>query len=260
MADQNPYLLTMEQEAQRVRALPPGSPDPIGTFLEEQERKQRMQGAQQAAALYQASSISPDQAGQQARIAQRLGVPVAAVAAIPEEMAVDAQLREVQANSARSATLQRRFTDADFARLARDDSAALAGVGDSIAAIARYVMGADRGTGMPQDLAAGMLYDMSRGAAGGFRAFTEVLAPLLDFTEGRAPGGNPLRRLAEGFAIRGAQAKARADELSPPQEGLIRGGIQSGIRSAGLNAGLLPIALPPALIGCCLQSPAGVMA
>jgi hypothetical protein len=45
--------------------------------------------------------------------------------------------------------------------------------------------------------------------------------------------------------MRGAAAKSRADELSPPVEGLVRGGVQSGVRSLGSNLAALPWALLP---------------
>jgi hypothetical protein len=220
-----------------------GTTNPYMALLEEEEQRRQVT---LGAALLTGLDVSPDAHAAQRRDAVTLGVPTAAVAADPRGSAMEAQAIRIKADTAKHPALQQRYTDDDFRRLAHDDSGALARLGDWVANSTRYVMGADRGRGLPQDLAAGFLFDGARGAAGAGRMASETLAPLLDVLEpATAIGGNPLRRLAEGFEMRGAAAKSRADELSPPVEGLVRGGVQSGVRSLGSNLAALPWALLP---------------
>lgn len=95
------------------------------------------------------------------------------------------------------------------------------------------------------DIGAGA-YQASRGAAGVFQAATEAAAVPFDFLEQfTGMGGNPLRRLAEGFAMQGAQAKAGAEALSPAQKDVVGGGVSSGVQSFTQNMLSLPLAFLP---------------
>ena len=95
------------------------------------------------------------------------------------------------------------------------------------------------------DIGAGA-YQASRGAAGVFQATTEAAAVPFDFLEQfTGMGGNPLRRLSEGFAMQGAQAKAGAEALSPAQKDVVGGGVSSGVQSFAQNVLALPLAFLP---------------
>ncbi|MGQ0595775.1 hypothetical protein [Aquabacterium sp.] len=95
------------------------------------------------------------------------------------------------------------------------------------------------------DIGAGA-YQASRGAAGVFQAAAEAAAVPFDFLEQfTGMGGNPLRRLSEGFAAQGAQAKAGAEALSPAQKDVVGGGVSSGVQSFAQNMLSLPLALLP---------------
>ena len=86
----------------------------------------------------------------------------------------------------------------------------------------------------------------SKGAAGVFRAGLELVAPVLDFLEPVTEiGGNPLRRLAEGFAIQAQNAGDRAKAVAPKTNGVLDGGFQSGIQSLTQNTLALPLAFLP---------------
>jgi hypothetical protein len=233
--DTNPYLQLMQSEEDRRKV-------------------------QAGATLADAITTNPDEYAKQKRTAGYLGVPPAAVAATPDESQAEAQLKQITANTAKHPALQQRYTNADFAKLAHDDSDTLGKIGDWVSATTRYVMGADNGRGLPQDFSAGV-FKLSRGAAGQGRAVSETLAPFLDVLEpATAIGGNPLRRLAEGFELRGERALQAADAATRPGEGIIEGGVSSGVQSLVANVLMLPLALlpggqPAALAG--LSSSAG---
>lgn len=90
------------------------------------------------------------------------------------------------------------------------------------------------------------VFRASRGSAGVFQAGLEFIAPVLDPLESvTSIGGNPLRRLAEGFAMAGAGAGATADAARPKVEGNIANGFFSGVESLTQNLLALPMALLP---------------
>src|SRR5574343_426340 len=103
-------------------------------------------------------------------------------------------------------------------------------------------------------------FKASRGASGAFRAGAEALAPPLDVFERRdigsadrapvpfvadLPGGNPLRRLAEGFDRSARAAGAIENQLSPPSVDVVQGGVSSGVKSLVQNTLNLPLAFLP---------------
>lgn len=99
------------------------------------------------------------------------------------------------------------------------------------------------------------VFNASKGAAGTFRAGFELVAPALDFLEAEtqdefagwrgAIGGNPLRRLADGFAAQADLAGGIAKGAAPKTEGVISGGFHSGIQSLTQNVLTLPMAFAP---------------
>lgn len=97
------------------------------------------------------------------------------------------------------------------------------------------------------------VFRASRGAAGTFQAGFEFLAPALDFLEPvTVVGGNPLRRLAEGFAMQGAAAGQTASVARPKTDGVIESGFFSGIESLTQNVLALPLAFAPGGQGAAL--------
>jgi hypothetical protein len=75
-----------------------------------------------------AADNNPDEIARQQRIAKILGSPPAAVQALPEEAARAAKVREVTTNAQDAPVLQKKYTDADFANIAMDDSGVLASI------------------------------------------------------------------------------------------------------------------------------------
>lgn len=225
----------------------PAQADPLDAMMDSYVQARK---TQTAAAVSQAVGTNPDEFARQKRVAQYLGYPLAAVTAMPDITKRQAQVQQVQQDIAASPVLQQRFTDADWARLAHDDT----GVLSSLASAIGYLVSAPgRGNTLMGDVGAGVAR-ASQGAAGVFQGAAELPAPLLDWLEPvQAVGGNPLRRLAEGFAAQGAAAARTAERLSPPQAGTLAGGVSSGVQSLTTNALALPLALFPGGQGAALS-------
>lgn len=247
----NPYLQTLQdEEERRKRAAAPVAGNPYLQMLEGAEEARK---AQARATVSEAVRVKPDTYAEQRNIAKQLGYPTGVVEVMPEVAKQQAQAQAVQQATAGNPVLERKFTDADFARLAHDDAGTLAKVGEWFTNAAKYLVSApDSPNTLTGDIGAGV-FRASRGAAGVFQAAAELPAPLLDPLEKvTAIGGNPLRRLAEGFAMQGAAAEAKARELSPPQEGVVAGGVSSGVQSLTQNLLMLPLAFLPGGQGAAL--------
>lgn len=225
----------MDQRA--AGALPGTPPDTLDSLMDSyvERRKQAVAGQ-----LTQAVTVNPDQYSAQKKVASYLGYPTAAVEALPS-LANVAKVKKVQDDIVGNAALQAKYTDADFAKLAHDDSGTLAQVGQFF-------------TDTGGSVKAGW-FNTSKGLAGTFRAGFEFVAPALDFLEAEtqdefagwrgAIGGNPLRRLADGFAAQAALAGRIAEDAAPKTDGVISGGFQSGVQSLTQNVLTLPLAFVP---------------
>lgn len=115
----NEYLDILQGEAERKRAMPETN-EYLDLLQGEAERKR----AALAGNLTTAVGVDPDKYSAQRRVAGYLGYPVAAVQALPD-LAQQAKVRQVQADAAPHPELVKRYTDADFAALAHDDSSNL---------------------------------------------------------------------------------------------------------------------------------------
>lgn len=218
---------------------PAGGPEnPYLTLLDNVETAQR---ARTNATVSQALDTNPDQYAKARRSAQVLGYPVGVAQGQPEQVEREARIRTVQNDSANSATLQRKYSDSDFAKLAHDDSGVLSALG----AAARYLVSADDNRGLVNDIGAG--YRRAQGGtAGVFRAIFDVAAKPFDFLEGAtAIGGNPLRRVADGFAAIARDQLAAADRSGSQFTSDFGRGVSSGVQSLTGNALMLPFALTP---------------
>jgi hypothetical protein len=200
MPSENPYLALVDGEEARFRS-----------------------------SLTTALDTNPDEAATAKRVAGYLGTQPAAVAALPEDAKRAAQLKQISQDTAQAPTLRQMYSDADFAKLAHDDSSILSQIEQSIASITKYVMGADGGGGLPGDLGAGVMR-ANRGAAGVFQAGADIFG---------------LKGISAQMAEAGAMSEANAKALSGPKEGLIAGGVSSGVQSLASNLLMMPMALLP---------------
>lgn len=125
-----------------------------------------------------------------------------------------------------------------------DNMTMLERIGGGLKATAKYLFSApDNRNTLMGDLGAG-IFRLSRNSAGVFRAGFEGAAPALDALEPvQAIGGNPLRRVAEGFDMLAQQAGARADQLSPPQQDIVGSGVSSGVQSLAQQAPALALSV-----------------
>lgn len=208
-------------------------------LLDKIRGRQAIDGAALRVNTQQADPINGDTFAAQRRVAQRLGLPVEAVVHTWDDARLEDKANSAAQVAGKSPALQQRMLDPDFARLVHDDTDALGMFVDG----AKYLFShPDAKNTLMGDVGAGA-YRASRGAAGVAQGAFEFAAPPLDWLDNTSmPGGNPLRRVAEGFAMQGASAEAKAKALSPAVPGVVAGGISSGVQSLTQNLLTLPMA------------------
>lgn len=204
------------------------------------------QGPPLKTTLKVAAQTKPDTAAEVERLAKRYPAPPEVIERNIDTFQMDDGVNALEEQLRATRVLQRRMgEDVRLARLAQDDVPTLA----KMEQFARDLGGAAK---------AGV-FRASRGAAGTFQAGLEFLAPALDAFEpddplnpapgmrtiAPLPGGNPLRRLAEGFAMAGAGAGETAEASAPKADGVLMGGFFSGVQSLTQNMLALPMAFLP---------------
>ncbi len=227
----NEYLDLLQSEAQRKRAALTGN-------------------------LTQAVAVNPDHYSAQRKVAGYLGYPTAVVQAMPA-LAQQAKVQQIQADASTHPVLEKRYSDADFAALAHDDSFTLSKIGEAV----KYLVsapGAARG-GLASD-AGRALRSIASGApaasAGLYNAAASVFGvtdQALQFLDNVAAKitGTPTRQIVgtvgpEGFLrYLGGQADdlAKAVQGTTPDAGFVERSVMSGFQSAGQNLALLPVGL-----------------
>lgn len=98
------------------------SSNPYLDVLDQSEQRD-VSGFRAAATL--ATENNPDEVARQRRIAELTGRPLAAVQALPDDAERAAKMRELETNTANAPVLRQKFSDADFAALAHDDTQSL---------------------------------------------------------------------------------------------------------------------------------------
>ncbi|MBT9467220.1 hypothetical protein [Hydrogenophaga sp.] len=228
-----------------------------GTFydsLVEQETQERaLRGS-----LTATEKTTPERAAQLNYLAQVTGMPRAVVETDEGTAKAQALMREIWSASQESPVLRARLANPRFTELAKDDVGVLSQIERGVQATTRYLMGADGSGGLAGDVKAGY-HRSSSASAGAFRAVAETLAVPFDFLEPfTAMGGNPLRRLAEGFDSIAQSQTQIADRTT---SGVF--GVSSGVQSFVQNSKYLPLAtLGPAggaaaLVGMTAESLGG---
>lgn len=205
------------------------------------QREQSQRESQLRAVVERALKDDPELAAERQRLSQTSGLPVSVVERNLDEIRRKEAARalDIQRMMRDSPILARQLLDPSFTTVAQDDI----GVLGQIERFASDLGGAAK---------AGV-FRASRGAAGTFQAAAELVAPVLDPLESvTAIGGNPLRRLAEGFAMAGASAGRTADAARPKSDGIVGSGFFSGIESLTQNLLALPMAFLPGGQGAAL--------
>ncbi len=182
-----------------------------------------------------ALDANPDEVARNKRTAALLGVPLAAVEALPRETDHRARMQKLERATSEAPVLRRQFTDQDFARLAHDDAGNLGAIEKAVRSAWQFTRSTAAGV---QALPADLLY-------GGARAGFDFVAPALDPLAGSILPENPLRRVAAGFAqLQGhGQSTSQRIQGDVSQLGFIEGAINQGARSLGGNLITLPLGL-----------------
>lgn len=189
-----------------------------------------------------AVTVNPDDQAKYNKLATFLDQPKGVVAVNPQDAERAAAIKTVADNAATSPVLQKKYTDADFAKLAHDDS----GVLSSIAAAAKYLVSApDASSTLLGDIKGGY-FGASSGIAGAFSGVSRTVGAPLDWLDNTSlPGGNPLRRLSEGFGMLADSGAQFQKQASGKSETWLGGAISSGVQSLSQNLLMMPMALLP---------------
>lgn len=227
----NPYDDVIASLKTDRQGAAPGGANPYDGVLDdiqiEQQKRTRY-------VFEKALSVNPDAAAEAKKLANQTGLAPDVVARNLDEVRRKEQARmlDLARMADASPVLARQLADPEFTKQAHDDIGTLT-------QIAQFFK--DTGNSMK----AGVL-NANKGAAGVLRAGTELIAPILDPLESvTSIGGNPLRRLSEGFAANAAQSDAAAKAVAPKTQGNISSGFQSGVQSLTQNLLALPLAFMP---------------
>lgn len=228
-----------ELTAQPRPQQPDAAPSLYDSLVEQDRQERAVRGSLTATA-----NTTPERAAQLNYLSQVTGMPRAVVETDEGAAKSMAQLREIWEASADSPVLRAKLANPTFTEMAKDDVGVLSQIERGVQATTRYLMGADGRGGLQGDLKAGF-HRSSAASAGAFRAVAETLAVPFDFLEEfTSIGGNPLRRLAEGFDSIAQGQTAIADRTT---SGVF--GISSGVQSFVQNSKYLPLvaAGPPGM-------------
>jgi GNAT superfamily N-acetyltransferase len=218
-------------------------PNELNPYADLMEQEAAGSDAQFKASAALAVTSNPDKIAQQRRVAGYLGMPLAAVEALPEQSEQDAKVKQIEAHTAQAPTLRAKYTDQDFAKLAHDDSGVLSGIegvlrnlGSAAVDVGKYAVSA------PGALDGGILSDVARAARAVASGAPKAGAGLY----GAAAAPFELLGLSTfGGFLRDQQksADAEAGRWSPVDQnaGIVERGVMSGLQSAGQNLITLPL-------------------
>ena len=181
-------------------------------------------------ALKAAVPEDPDNSAKAAAYSRKLHVPMDAVARNLQSIELQDTVMQYDQQLQTSPKLAKAMQDSQaLARMAHDDIKPLGEIEQFL-----------KDTG---GSATAGYFNAQKGAAGVFRGAAELVAPIFDNLE-NAPeiGGNPFRRLAEGFDLIATRNDANATAATPKTTGNISGGFQSGVQSLIQNGLVLPMA------------------
>lgn len=244
----NPFALSNIQQAVDEQAAPK-TDNPFAI-----QNVQRQQQDETRGVLKAAVSVNPDHAAEVSRLAKLYPAPEDVLLRNLQDVQLQAAVDKADERLRTSPKLAEHMRNNPFvAKMAHDDIEPLAKIGQFMS---------DLGGSMKAGV-----FRASRGAAGTFQAGLEFIAPALDVFEADdplnstpgmrffapLPGGNPLRRLAEGFAMQGQAAGETARAARPKTEGIVVGGFFSGIESLTQNLITLPAAFLPGGQGVALS-------
>ena len=248
--------LLAAREQQRAQPQTPGilgsdpAPNDFDQMLaERQQERQRIR-----ASAYQASQTPAAKLASQQQLANITGMPLGAVQTDEGQAKALALYRQMDQMSATSPVLRDRLANPDFAVLAQDDVGVLQQIENGLAWTAKYITSApDAKQTLGRDLTSA--YHQSARMAAGVSEFAfDAGASALDvlslgqLEKATSIGGNPLRRIAEGFGMVGEQAGKDAKESGSQWDNtaasqIFGGGLSSGITSIAQNSTIAALAM-----------------
>ncbi|CAB4131890.1 hypothetical protein UFOVP137_18 [uncultured Caudovirales phage] len=169
--------------------------------------------------------VNPDKAAEQKRQAQFLGAPEGFVQDFPEDAARAAKLKTLNENTQNAPVLRQKYTDADFARIAHDDSGVLSTLENGMSVLGRSIRSMGRFIG-----------DIPAAIYGVGETVTKTVAPLADPLAGTILPENPLRRLAAGLEDFRKKSQAGAQAIQgelPKDAGVLESNLYNASRSFG---------------------------
>jgi hypothetical protein len=188
----------------------------------------------QQAVLRTAAQTNPDQAGEAARLARRYPAPQDVLLRNLQDVKLQAAVEDASKNLLSAPALARQMQSLPFAQVAHDDT-------ENLSLIEGTLRAAKAG-----------IYSAAGGVAGAFRAGFEGLASLQELNpiikaweESGAFGGNPARRLAEGFGLIAEKNRSDAAAARPQGSSILEQGYYSGIESLSQQGLSLPLAFTP---------------
>jgi hypothetical protein len=201
-------------------------------------------GAQARMTMADAVGTKPDYEAELRSVASKTGVPVDTVRAYPDEMKKQATLGayDFDRMAEQFPNTTKFLANPDKAAVGHDDMGALSTLEEA----ARYLVSAPgKSSTLGGDISAA--YHSAQGGAGGaLGAIAGTAAAPLDFLE-NAPGmgGNPLRRLSEGFMLIANDQMAASKAAAGTSSTWLGGAVSSGFQSLAQNAPMTLAAFLP---------------
>ena len=193
----------------------------------------------------QAVDVNPDKFNEQRKIAKQLDTVPAAVEALPEDTSRASKVQTLATNTTNAPVLRQQYTDADFAKLAHDDSFSLSSMERVVSDVTKYFMGVGAGQGLIGTIKASP-FVAAESFSGVKRATYDLVEP---FARALVGPDNIFGNLSKYNAQKAQEFSAMAKSIAQPEQGIVMGGLQSGGQSFLQSSKYLPLALYGGPIG-----------
>lgn len=217
----------------------------MGDYLKMLEEERAANDSLLAASMSLAADSSPEEIARQKRVADLLGAPLAAVQGDPTTANQMAAVKTIEKDTAQAPALKLKYTDADFAKIARDQSGPLASV-------ERFV----------RNLAAGFGGDFAGSGVAGMGANLNALQRLLiehaaqeqrslgvDISDNEIAEAKKAVSIGSGLKDIGETAKKYWRDLAPTDQGFS----DQVVRGVGQMVGQLPLFAASAPLGVAMM-------
>lgn len=216
---------------------PPAPADPSNPYLALVQDEQRQAQARARSLLETALKDNPDTAAERLRLSKTSGLPLRVVENNLDDVRIKEQARAVDLVklAQQSPVLSRQLLDPTFTQTSVDDLDTLSKIENTVAAAARYVMGADGKGGLLRDIPLAAT-DVALGATAGVGELIFNIAGTAYDLVGWKSGAREMRGRAN------ASSEARQSFGLQPESDTGKA-VKAGLGSAGTNLAILPIGL-----------------